>query len=137
MQLYIPDACIILAFFLREKERGEKAKDFFQDVNNGKYSVLLPSIWFYEVGNKLGMLSTYEAKMYRDTLNFYRDHFFTTVHLDQETTHTAFSLMKKYKGITFYDASYHALALARKGTFLTCDKKYYSLAKKAGSIELF
>jgi len=38
---------------------------------------------------------------------------------------------------TFYDASYHILALSRGMIFLTMDKKYYRKAKIMGNIVLF
>lgn len=41
-----------------------------------------------------------------------------------------------HKSISYYDASYHALAEDMQATFLTADKKYYELMKKKGNIEL-
>lgn len=38
---------------------------------------------------------------------------------------------------TFYDASYHTLALSRDMIFLTMDKGYFRQSKEKGSIELF
>ena len=46
-------------------------------------------------------------------------------------------LVKKYPKVSFYDASYHALAKAYEGTFITADKKYYEATKKEGNIKLF
>ncbi|MFH1218701.1 MAG: type II toxin-antitoxin system VapC family toxin [Candidatus Peregrinibacteria bacterium] len=39
--------------------------------------------------------------------------------------------------ISYYDASYHALARDLDAVFLTADKKYYDLMKKKGHVELF
>ena len=137
MPLFVPDASIILAFFLQEQEKGEKAKEFFLEVRSGDYSIILPSIWFYEVGNKLGRSESVEARKYRDLLCFYREHFFPTIETDESVTTLAFNLMGKYPSISFYDAIYHALAINLKAIFLTADKRYFALTKKEGSIEYF
>ena len=42
---------------------------------------------------------------------------------------------QEYKA-TVYDTGYHFLALILDGVFITCDKKYHSLAKDLGHIEL-
>ena len=44
--------------------------------------------------------------------------------------------MDKYPGISFYDASYHALAKAYGIPYITADKKYYQMTEKEGNIKL-
>jgi hypothetical protein len=44
-----------------------------------------------------------------------------------------FFLVDRYS-VTFYDASYHALALVNGGIFVTADIKYVTLAEKAGGV---
>jgi len=41
------------------------------------------------------------------------------------------------KGISYYDASYHALAKSFDAVFLTADKAYYKIMKNKGNVELF
>ena len=36
--------------------------------------------------------------------------------------------------IAFYDAAYHAVALVRRGVFVTADERYAARASQAGSI---
>ena len=43
----------------------------------------------------------------------------------------------KNKAISYYDASYHALAKDMDGIFLTADKKYYDATKDEGNIVLY
>lgn len=40
------------------------------------------------------------------------------------------------KQVSFYDSSYHALAMDMDGIFLTADEKYYNLMKNEGNILL-
>lgn len=44
--------------------------------------------------------------------------------------------MKKYPRVSFYDASYHALAIAYDGLFVTADRKYYEMTRKEGNVTL-
>ena len=48
----------------------------------------------------------------------------------------AFELMQKYPKISFYDASYHAIAIYENGKFITADKRYYETTKKEKHIIL-
>lgn len=142
MNIYNPithvlDASIILAFFLDKNEKGEKAKAFFEEVKEAKYTIAMPAIWFYEVCNRIGRLKGDSALVLQERLFFYRDTFFPTVELDEVATKLAFDLMKKYQGVSFYDASYHALAIRTEAVFLTADEKYYQKTKREGSIEFF
>lgn len=49
-----------------------------------------------------------------------------------ETTKLAYTL-----NTTVYDTSYHLLAIAHHGGFITCDNKYYKQAKDLGNIECY
>jgi len=55
--------------------------------------------------------------------------------LSIETAALAFKIMKKCTSVSFYDASYHALALYSGGTFITADKKYFKKARSFGHIQ--
>jgi len=65
---------------------------------------VLPSLWFFEVGNIVGLKQPSSASLLMETL--------TSFHFDEESAHAiyerAFELMKRFK-VTFYDASYHAV----------------------------
>jgi len=58
---------------------------------------------------------------------------------EEETTvdlcRTAFDLMKDFR-VTFYDAVYHAVALLRKGVFVTADEAYCRKAAARGGVKL-
>ncbi|OOP55478.1 MAG: hypothetical protein AYP45_14620 [Candidatus Brocadia carolinensis] len=56
--------------------------------------------------------------------------------ITKEVTSIAFALMKEYRGVTFSDAIYHAVAIRNKGTMVTAGKSYYDRAKDKGSILL-
>jgi predicted nucleic acid-binding protein len=43
--------------------------------------------------------------------------------------------MKDFR-VTFYDAVYHAVALLRKGVFVTADEAYFRKAGRRGGVSL-
>lgn len=45
--------------------------------------------------------------------------------------------LAQYPSVSYYDASYHALAKDMDATFITADKKYYDTMKHLGHVELF
>ena len=52
-----------------------------------------------------------------------------------ELCRAAFGLMKDFR-VTFYDAVYHAVALLRKGVFVTADEAYFRKAGRRGGVAL-
>ena len=55
---------------------------------------------------------------------------------DDKFVYNAIEKVSSNHKISYYDASYHALAKDMDGVFLTADKKYYELMKKEGNVEL-
>ena len=47
-------------------------------------------------------------------------------------TNIASEIVQKYKGVSFYDAVYHAMAIIYAGTLITADEKYYKKTKALG-----
>jgi predicted nucleic acid-binding protein len=89
----------------------------------------LPSLWFFEVGNILGMKQAALAPQLIETLVDYG--------IEEEPPRLIFKkaleLMKRYQ-VTFYDAAFHAVAISRFGTMITADHTYLRKAARAGHI---
>jgi predicted nucleic acid-binding protein len=47
----------------------------------------------------------------------------------------AYRLMRAH-GVTFYDAVYHGLAIARGGVMVTADRRYVLKARRSGHLQL-
>ncbi len=54
----------------------------------------------------------------------------------QEIINLTLGLMTEYKGITFYDGVYHALAIHENGFMVTADSAYFERVKEKGRILL-
>ena len=130
----MPDASIILKWVLeKDEEYQDEAITFLKGWLNQEYEFLLPSLWFYEVGNVLGMKRPKDAG---DILNILLEYEFNECHISKELVTMAIGLMNEFKGVTFYDAIYHALALQVNGIMITADKAYFEKVKGKGNITL-
>jgi len=134
MEIIVPDASIILKWALRDEEETErdKASSILYSFIEGRYEIVLPSLWVYEVGNILGMKHPESSKEIMDIL---LDFEFEEYRMSKDICRLIFELINNLR-VTFYDASYHALAIQQKGTFITSDKKYFNKVRDKSHIQL-
>lgn len=134
MEIIVPDASIILKWALRDEEETErdKASSILYSFIEGRYEIVLPSLWVYEVGNILGMKHPESSKEIMDIL---LDFEFEEYRMSKDICRLIFELINNLR-VTFYDASYHALAIKQKGTFITSDKKYFNKVRDKSHIQL-
>ena len=133
MEIFIPDASVILKWTIGlESERDqEEAINILNAWVAGKIEIVLPELWAFEVGNFLGRVVPDLALEKMEVLLDFR---FKTRELDLEICKLVFELMKNLS-VSFYDASYHALAKRIGGVFITADNRYCDKAKIVGNIE--
>lgn len=133
MKIIIPDASVILKWVLRDDEsHREKALAILSGWLDGKYELILPSLWFYEVGNIITRREPVHAGALLEKLLEYE---FTEVNVSESALAIILELIKDKK-ITFYDAAYHSIAIHKKGKFITADKEYFARVKDIGYIQL-
>ena len=132
MKLVVPDVSVLLKWVLPEE--GEpwvgEALRLRDDFETGRADLLVPSLWYYEAGNVLALHYAESAA----------DRFAVLVGLrlsiaePNEMWRVKTLDLAKTHGVTFYDASYHALAILHNGVFVTSDEKYLRKASAAGYI---
>lgn len=132
--LIVADSSVLIKWCVREEEDREQVVKMQQDFIDDKFKMLVPLLLDWEVNNFLRR--SFDSSTASSKYSNFKMLQLTGVMLTLELSHTAFEIMKKCPGVTFYDASYHALALSKSGIFLTADKKYYDKAKKLGHIML-
>lgn len=122
MSLFVPDASVLLKWVLPgERELHlDKALNVRESFLHGRIDLLVPDLWIYEVGNILGRHFPEDAQARLEAL--IRFGIPQTGNTDASWK-TALCLVAKHK-VSFYDASYHALAVLNKGIFLTADEAY-------------
>ena len=133
-RIVVPDASVILKWIDRlpgEKDR-EHADALLDAWLNGRLEIVVPPLWAFEVSNVLGQDDPLGAGPIMDELLGYR---FEEADTTPELFRAAFGLMKDFR-VTFYDAVYHAVALLRKGVFVTADEAYFRKAGRRGGVSL-
>lgn len=92
---------------------------------------LLPSLWFYGVANTVAR--RYPAQAAAARLETLRKLGIDEVARTRRWLRRALQLCEHH-GVTFYDAAYHATALANAGVFVTVDRGYVAKACGAGGV---
>jgi len=122
MKKYVVDASVILKWVVgNERESDhEKAKSLLETWTEGDIELSSPILWQYEVGNFLGRSLQDEAI---DKMNLLLNLNIRNMALTNNMVNRCFSWMRQKK-ITFYDASYLAVAFEVQGTLITADEKF-------------
>ena len=127
-----PDASVLLKWVLPgdDEQDREAALSLRDEAVVAAIQLVVPQLWIYEVGNTLARRFPDEAD---ELLSSLADFGLTEARLDSRWRTRAVSLSVTY-GVAFYDAAYHAVALALGGLFVTADERYVSRASRAGGV---
>ena len=136
MKRYILDASVILTFLLKSNSSVEKNfVKILKEVNTKKAKLYSSYLLPLEIGNGLRFTLKNELVSEEVLQKFLR---LPIKYFIFSAAHYAKILELSYLFKTsFYDTSYHFLAKLLKGTFLTCDTKYFKKAKDFGNIKNF
>ena len=133
-KMYIPDASVIIKWFIRQGEPDlDAALSLKNDLIDQKLECVVPSNCFYEVINILSnkvsdeVIWCFSQLLVMDIAQSY---------LTLGLASRADSIARKFPGVSFYDAVYHALAMQFGGIFLTADERYYQKTKSLKNIML-
>ena len=118
----VPDASVILKWVLPRNISPfqDQALALRDAALTDKISLIVPPLWRYEVGNTLTRLvpdNALRLMMLCESVGL------TEVEADHEWQAIAVDLCRQSK-ISFYDASYHALAVKQSATLVTADEKH-------------
>ena len=127
-----PDASVLLKWVLPgdDEEDGDAALSLRDEAVAGVVELVVPQLWFYEVGNTLARRFPRQAG---ELLASLADFGLTEARLDVRWRTQALSLAVTYD-VAFYDAAYHAVALVHRGVFVTADERYVARAAPAGGV---
>lgn len=130
----ILDTSVLLKWLISEPEDREQANALRSLFLDGEVDIKILALTVWEINNQLGRI--FEADGAARLFSHFQMYKLPQMLLKTSDCLTAFHIMKKCPGVSFYDASYHAVALQENAKFLTADKKYYDKAKKFGHIQL-
>ncbi len=118
----VPDASIILKWVLPPENEpySKQAHAISQAFYDNEIDLIVPSLWVYEVGNVLTIKYPEAARvLLAHLLNLN----IPVVHPSPKHIELATRLVARH-AVTFYDASYLALAVAVGALFVTADEKF-------------
>ena len=130
--IVVPDASVLLKWLLPDGEEGDTdaALSLRDEAIAGAIDLVVPQLWIYEVGNTLVRRFPEQAD---ELLGSLVEFDLAEARLDSGWRRQAVALAAAY-GVSFYDAAYHATALARGGVFVTADERYVRRASQAGRV---
>ena len=137
---YVLDSSVYVKLFIPEKDSEIVEKLFSNILSQGSY-ILVPSIFLYEIISVLKKHKCNKKTIEKFIIQYYTNQPYIKVFdLKTEFISKALEISSKETKQTgyfsFYDASYHALAILNKCDFITADKKYYEKAKELEYIKL-
>lgn len=129
--IVVPDASVILKWVLEKEDEPDhiQASRLEEALLADQVEIRVPTLWRYEAGNVLGIK---QPKMATELMSALLAYELEEIPLRAEYAIEVLEHMQDVKGITFYDAAYHVLALRTKGLYLTADRAYVSRAKRRG-----
>lgn len=131
---FVVDTSVLIKWLGEKTENSEEAMKVKEDFIDGNIGVSVPALVYWELGSFLGR--KFDPINATAAFSQFKNYRFPAYLLSLDLSLLAFKIVKRCKGATFYDASYHALALDKGALFLTADKKYYEKAKSFGHIKL-
>ncbi len=126
MDRLVPDASVILKWVLpaHRETHVEHALALLDAFAREEIELIVPRLWLYEVGNTVTRKNPDGAgEIMRDLLALEMEE---AAHDDTFVRETV-RLAARYS-VTFYDAAYHAVAIARQATLISADERYLRAA---------
>lgn len=127
--VFVPDASVLLKWTLTssDEEDRDRALALKAAWLAGACDIFVPSLWSYEVGNILSLKRPAAARALLQAM-------FDLELVEVGPAHyldAVCELTAKHR-VTFYDAAYHGLAVARAGTLVTADAAYIRKTAASG-----
>ncbi len=132
--LIVIDASIAVKPFFKE-EGFDLVNRLFAIKDSFKLSVIVPDFFKYEFFNVV-MRKKNNLQGAEVSFQLLTEKQFSQIPFENDLVTIALRLMEQYSKISFYDASYHALAKAYNTDFITADERYYQITKKEGNVKL-
>ncbi len=136
-QIFILDASVMIKLIAQEDGIDSPLEKSIQkltkDITQKKIGIISTPLLCWEVGNWAGRAFPGQALEIISSLPVFgiQEH-----RLNLEVSSETFSIMRRCPRVTFYDASYHGLAMSTGGIFITNDVAYYREAHHLGRITL-
>lgn len=132
-KVVVLDNSVLLKAFM-EEEFSEVVDELVDMSLKRDVTFLAPSVLVYEFFNIIARAYSKDLDIKKAFRKFKMLNI-GLVDLEDEILLEVADMVQKNMTISFYDASYHALAKDMDAVFLTADKRYYDSMKKKGNVE--
>lgn len=138
----IPDSSVMVKWVSQQNELHlDQSDKLLLDVQNGKVELYAPELSKYEIGNALLKKSLTEPQAFQSLETIYSlpiQFVSETEELACETYHLAneVKLKKSSPNLTYYDASFIALAKQEKAVLVTANPKHQTRAPRVKVVAL-
>jgi predicted nucleic acid-binding protein len=131
----VPDASVILKWVLQRgtEPDSDVALALLEAYVESAIDIRLPTLWRYEVGNVLGIK---EPDLAREAMEALLTYQFPEAALERGYCLDVLRLMRELRGASFYDVSYHVLAMRTSGVYVTADRDYVERAGRRKDVVL-
>ena len=132
LPILVPDASVILKWVLPSdgEPDSDRARQLLTAIVEERARALVPTLWLFEVGNTVARRFAPHAGQWLSALMKFG---LEEVAPSERWLTVTLDLVSKY-GSTFYDAAYHATALAHGGVFVTADAQYAARTKAESGV---
>jgi predicted nucleic acid-binding protein len=135
MNSFVFDASVVLGFLLQGKKEAEREIALLlEQAAANKLQIFSTPLLVFEVGNGL-KYSSKDGFTAEGLMEAFADCSIEYIAFSKTQTVEILRLSQELN-TTFYDTSYHYLALFQKTTLLTADEKYFNKGKELGNIKL-
>src|SRR3989338_8395492 len=119
IQYKVLDASVIVKWF-SEEEGSERAFVYLEEYKNKLFSILIPTLLYYELGNIL-LTKRNSKDQVSNIMRTMQALHLTIENIGEESFRKVFENASDYQ-ITFYDAAYVTLMQKKNCEFITADK---------------
>ena len=138
MEKIVIDSCVFVKLFLDEEDY-EEARRLIYCLSEQNITILVPSVFTYEVyyiAQKYGVDLDFIDQLLKDQQNYN----LKELGLNNEIIETSKEIIQNTSNQksgfpSFYDSTYHAIAILNECDFITADKKHYEKTKQLGHIK--
>ncbi len=132
------DSCVFCKLFLQEHDR-QQAIDLMSMLIEQRYEIIEPSLFLYEV-LAVAKISHFSALTMYELITELQKSQLQLVELDKSDVEKTLEICEighaKSGFPSFYDASYHALAIHHACYFVTADQRHFGKTLQLGHIIL-
>jgi len=129
------DSSVVLKWIFDDEDIHGKAIKYQQKHISGEETVIVPSLFFYEIANVLATKTRLSGSDAAESFLMFWNFDFEVIDFSLDEFLSVIDLSMHYK-VSVYDASYIELARKLNCNFITADRKLYEKAREMKEVKL-